>query len=86
MDREALGIVWAVQKFFLYLYARHWTLITDHKPLAQILHPHKSLPILRISRMANYADFLANFNFDVIFKPTKANANADFCSRAVKEL
>lgn len=84
MDREALAIVWAVQKFFLYLYARHWTLITDHKPLSQILHPHKTLPILCISRMANYADFLANFDFDVIFKPTKQNANADFCSRAVK--
>lgn len=67
MDREALAIVWAVQKFFLYLYARHWTLITDHKPLTQILHPHKSLPILCISRMSNYADFLANFDFNVTF-------------------
>lgn len=81
MDKEALAIVWAVQKFFMYLYARHWTLITDHKPLAQILHPEKSLPILCISRMANYADFLGNFDYDVIFKTSKENANADFCSR-----
>lgn len=82
MDKEALAIMWAVQKFFHYLYARHWTLITDHKPLAQILHPEKSLPVLCISRMANYADYLAHFNFDVIFKTTKENANADYCSRA----
>lgn len=45
IDKEALAIIWAVQKFFKYLYARHWTLITDHKPLTQILHPTKSLPV-----------------------------------------
>ncbi|XP_039306772.1 uncharacterized protein K02A2.6-like [Solenopsis invicta] len=82
IDKEALAIVWAVQKFFHYLYARHWTLITDHKPLTQILHPEKSLPVLCISRMANYADYLAHFDFDVIFKSTKENTNADYCSRA----
>lgn len=81
IDKEALAIVWAVQKFFNYLYARHFTLITDHKPLTQILHPEKSLPVLCISRMANYADYLANFDYDVIFKASKANANADYCSR-----
>ncbi|XP_065077069.1 uncharacterized protein K02A2.6-like [Ochlerotatus camptorhynchus] len=83
MDREALAIVWAVQKFVMYLYAHHWTLITDHKPLSQILHPEKSLPTLCISRMANYADFLGNFDFDVVFKRTKENVNADYCSRVV---
>lgn len=83
MDKEALAIVWAVQKFFMYLYAHHWTLITDHKPLSQILHPEKSLPTLCISRMANYADFLGNFDFDVVFKRTKENVNADYCSRVV---
>ncbi|XP_065075091.1 uncharacterized protein LOC135698874 [Ochlerotatus camptorhynchus] len=83
MDKEALAIVWAVQKFFMYLYAHHWTLITDHKPLSQILHPEKSLPTLCISRMANYAVFLGNFDFDVVFKRTKENVNADYCSRVV---
>lgn len=81
IDKEALAIMWAVQKFFYYLYARHFTLITDHKPLTQILHPENSLPVLCISRMANYADYLAHFNYDVVFKTTKANANADYCSR-----
>lgn len=81
IDKEALAIVWAVKKFFHYLYARKFKLITDHKPLTQILHPEKSLPTLCISRMANYADYLAHFNFDVVYKPTSQNTNADYCSR-----
>lgn len=71
-----------MRKFFYYVYARYFTLITDHKPLTQILHPEKSLPVLCISRMANYADNLAHFDYNVIFNTTKANANADYCSRA----
>lgn len=31
--------------------------------------------------MANYADYLAHFNYDVIFRPTELNVNADYCSR-----
>jgi len=81
IDKEALAIVWAMKKFLHYIYARHFTLITDHKPLTQILHPEKSLPVLCISRMANYADYLSHFNFDIVFKPTKSNINADYCSR-----
>ncbi|XP_062708108.1 uncharacterized protein K02A2.6-like [Aedes albopictus] len=81
IDKEALAIVWAVKKFFHYLYARKFTLITDHKPLSQILHPEKSLPALCISRMANYADYLAHFDFDIVYKPTKQHTNADYCSR-----
>lgn len=81
IDKEALAIVWATKKFFRYVYARHFTLITDHKPLTQIFHPEKSLPILCISRMANYADYLSHFNFNIVFRSTKENINADYCSR-----
>ncbi|XP_018368423.1 PREDICTED: uncharacterized protein K02A2.6-like [Trachymyrmex cornetzi] len=82
IDKEALAIVWTIRKFFHYLYARHFILITDHKPLTQILHPEKSLPVLCISRMANYADYLSHFNYNIEFRITKENVNADYCSRA----
>lgn len=81
IDKKALAIVWIVQKLFYYLYLPQFTIITDYKPLTQILHPEKSLPTLCISCMANYADYLSHFNFNVVFKPTGANTNADYCSR-----
>lgn len=31
--------------------------------------------------MANYADYSAHFNYDVVFKPTHQNTNADYCSQ-----
>ncbi|XP_035897214.1 uncharacterized protein K02A2.6-like [Anopheles stephensi] len=81
IDKEALAIVWAIKNFFHYLYARKFTLITDHKPLTQIFHPEKSLPTLCIRRMANYADYLSHFNFTIEYRPTKLNTNAEYCSR-----
>ena len=32
--------------------------------------------------MANYTNYLSHFNYNVEIKPTKVNANADYCSRA----
>ena len=80
IDKEALAIVWAIKNFFHYLYARKFILITDHKPLTQIVHPEKSLPTLCISRIANYADYLSHFNFTIEYRPTNQNANVDYCS------
>lgn len=33
IDKEALTIVWTMKKFFHYIYARHFTLVTDYKLL-----------------------------------------------------
>ena len=46
IDKEALALVFAVQKFHTYLYGRKFVLVTDHKPLVTLLGPKKGIPPL----------------------------------------
>ncbi|WP_353817132.1 RNase H-like domain-containing protein, partial [Acinetobacter baumannii] len=41
-EKECLGLVWAIQKFQLYLYGTHFTVQVDHQPLS-FLAASKSL-------------------------------------------
>ncbi|GFV56303.1 transposon Tf2-6 polyprotein [Trichonephila clavipes] len=84
IDKEALSIVWAVRKFYLYLKGRRFTLITDHKPLIAIFGSKRGLPVLAATRLLHYALILQSFEFDIIFRKTIDHGNADFLSRLPK--
>eukprot|EP00102_Acyrthosiphon_pisum_P016233 XP_008187120.1 PREDICTED: uncharacterized protein K02A2.6-like [Acyrthosiphon pisum] len=81
IDKEAYAIVFAVKKFYQYLYGRRFTLYTDHQPLVRIFAPDKSIPLLSASRMQHYALFLQAFTYDIHYKNTKCHGNADALSR-----
>ncbi|GFX94046.1 uncharacterized protein K02A2.6 [Trichonephila clavipes] len=84
IDKEALSIVWAVRKFYLYLKGRRFTLITDHKPLIAIFGSKRGLPVLAATRLLHYALILQSFEFDIIFRKTIEHGNADILSRLPK--
>ncbi|GFU53995.1 uncharacterized protein K02A2.6 [Trichonephila clavipes] len=84
IDKEALSIVWAVRKFYLYLKGRRFTLITDHKPLIAIFGSKRGLPVLAATRLLHYVLILQSFEFDIIFRKTIEHGNADFLSRLPK--
>jgi len=46
LEKEALALIFGVKQFHQYLYARRFTLVTDHHPLTTILHPQKGIPSL----------------------------------------
>lgn len=48
LDREALSLVFGVSKFYQYIYGRHFTLVTDHKPLLGLSSCHLSQHCLTI--------------------------------------
>lgn len=81
IDKEALSIYWGVQKFHTYLYGRHFTLITDHKPLVSIFHPEKQLPAMTTARLQRYAIFLSSHNYSIEYRNTANHGNADGLSR-----
>lgn len=81
VDKEAYAIIFGVKKFYQYLFGRRFTLVTDNKPVSQILAPDKGLPTLSALRMQHYAVFLESFDYDIRYRSSKENANADAMSR-----
>jgi len=45
-EREALAMVWAVQKVHRFLYGQHFVLETDHRPLQYLNSAHSKSPRL----------------------------------------
>lgn len=73
-ERQALAIVWACEKFHVFLYGKD--MVTDHKPLETIYSP-KSNPPAKIER---WALRLQPYGFKVVSNPGPQNA-ADSLSR-----
>ena len=43
-EKEALAVTWSCQHFHYYIYDRHVTIITDHKPLEKLLSAQSNPP------------------------------------------
>ena len=81
IQKEALGIVFGVQKFRQYLLGRKFQLITDHKPLVTIFHPQKGIPEMTASRLQRWAIILSAYDYEVRYQPSAQHGNADGLSR-----
>lgn len=76
-EKECLGIIWAMEKLYIYLYGTRFTLITDCKPLVYLLDRVRSRPSARMER---WILRLQNFDFDTRYEPGDKNV-ADAFSR-----
>lgn len=79
LEREALGIVFGVERFRYYLSGRQFLLYTDCKPLEFMFNP-KSRPCARIER---WVLRVQSFDFKILHRPGSQNI-ADCLSRLVK--
>ena len=79
IEREALGILFAIERFRIYLYGLHFTVKTDHKPLVSMFSTTKSRTLP--PRIERWIMRLMPYNFQVTFQPGAVNS-ADFLSRS----
>ena len=70
LEKEALSLVFGVRKFHQYLFGRHFTLITDHKPLTTILGPTRGVPPLIAARLQRWALFLTAYTYKIEYRST----------------
>ena len=77
IEREGLAVVWACEKYHLYVYGKPFTVVTDHKSLERLYNDPKSKPPARIER---WALKLQPYNFTVMYRSGKDNP-ADYMSR-----
>lgn len=75
-EREALAVWWACDHFEEYIDMLPVTIYTDHKALLAL--PQKEMSNRRLQLIAHK---LAEFRYNIEYRPGKANANADALSR-----
>ena len=69
-EREALAIVWAIERLHIYLYGAKFNLYTDCKPMEMIIRNRTSKTSARIER---WNLRIQDYDFNVIFTKRKDN-------------
>ena len=76
IEKELLAIIYCVSHFRPYVYGREFTLVTDHKPLVWLDSVKDPA-----NRLVHWRLKLANYEYKIVYKPGRANSNADALSR-----
>jgi hypothetical protein len=76
IEKECLAIVYCITYFRHYLYGRHFTILTDHRPLVW-LHSIKDPSSL----LWKWRLKLSEYDFTINYKTGKTNVVADALSR-----
>ena len=80
LEKEALGVVFGVQKFHNYLYGREFIIESDHRPLSFIFSGQKAISSTASSRIIRWTLTLSAYNFTIHHKPGRSLGNADALS------
>ncbi len=82
LHREALAIVFGLEKFYKYVFGHKITVKSDHKPLEGIFNKHTPYKHgVVASRLQRYLNRVSHFDFTVEHRKGKENCNADCLSR-----
>ena len=82
IEKEGLAIIFGIKKFHQYLYGRHFTVYSDHRPLEHLFSENKSIPTFASARIQRWALTLSAYDYSISYKPGEKHANADLLSRS----
>ena len=81
LDKEGARVMFGLKKFHKYLYGRHFTIVTDHKPLVSLFSEKKQVPTTASLRVQRWAVTLRGCEYDIVYKSGPSHGNADALSR-----
>jgi hypothetical protein len=76
VEKELAAVVWGVKYYRPFLLGRKFKIISDHKPLKWIMNVKDPG-----SRLLRWRIRLEEYDYEIVYKPGKQNANADALSR-----
>lgn len=87
IEKETLALVTVVERFRKFLYGRHFTLQTDHRPLLILFRSSKTkgLDIRTANRLKRWALRLIGYDFDIEYVKSEHFSQADALSRLIQE-
>lgn len=85
IEKEGLGIVFAVKKFHKFIWGRRFTIFTDHRPLLTIFGSNKGVPQHTANRLQRWAVILMCYDFQIKFIGTDDFGHADILSRLIAD-
>src|SRR6266481_5780026 len=77
IEKEAFAVYWGILHYRAYLWGRKFYVTTDHAPLKWFFKVKETAT----GRLARWAIFLSEYDYEVQPRPGKENTNADTLSR-----
>ena len=81
IEKEALGVIFAVKKFHRYIFGHKFTIANDHQPLQRLFNAEKELPTMVSGRIKRWALILSTYEYQFRYLPGSKIPHADAMSR-----
>lgn len=80
-QREALSIIFALKKFYKYIYGKKFTILSDAQSLRDIFNPKKGISPVAAARFQRWAIYLSMYDYEIKHKSGSKMGNVDALSR-----
>ena len=80
IHNESLAVITGLKKFHQYIWGRHFTILTDHKPLLGQLGSDQDVPQMISPRIQQWVLTMWAYEYDLVYRPGPSILHADVLS------